>query len=180
MRKLRGDTIPVPARDEQVVKALVPEESPREEGAGGHRRVQRGVPVGHRIAIILGFHWKFKKISFVKIAICNSKNDPADFARTSGVKKLNEKIKKRNLADFACISGVKLWNERMKISPFGWTQKKGFKCNPSLKIDQAEWWMRSSWVVRASDCRCQSVQKTWRNSNYNLKIKIHSSSTEYG
>jgi hypothetical protein len=56
MRKQKGDTIPVPARDEKVVKAFVPEEAPRKEGAGGHCRVQRGVPVGHRIPIVLGFH----------------------------------------------------------------------------------------------------------------------------
>ena len=51
-----GPSVPVPARDEQVVESLVPEESPRKEGAGRDRRVQRGVPVGHGLTIVFGLH----------------------------------------------------------------------------------------------------------------------------
>jgi len=59
--------VPVPAGDEKVVKALVPEESPREEGAGRDRRVQRGVPVGHRLTVVLRLHYnRYTSLIFQK------------------------------------------------------------------------------------------------------------------
>ena len=53
--------LPVPTGDEQVVESLVPEEAPREEGPGGHRRVQRGVPIRHRLPVVVGLHCKKRK-----------------------------------------------------------------------------------------------------------------------